>query len=1209
VGASLDKLLGEGAMLHRLGWCFLAAVVALSAQTGTSRIRGVVTDSSGAVAPAAEVTALHEPTGFSRSTATNAYGQYTFDAMPLGPYTIIVTLPGFKKFTTQSNELSVGEILTVDVTLEPGAVTETVNVSATSTAVQTSESSLGNVLDTKPIEQLPLNGRNPLHLMALQPGVAGHASQATSRSGTVTFYVNGDRGRGVYTTLDGVDITDPVIPRGELSHVLLNPDSISEYRVITSVAKAEYGRNSGAQVQIVSRSGSNDFHGNLFEFHRNTALNANDWFNNRDGLKREVLIRHQFGGSLGGPIKKNTGFFFFNWQSQRLSQSISQVRTVLTPEARSGLFRYFVGGRNLPSLVDAQGRSLAPACGGGVTTNCYRTYNMVAGDLLNRGLDPFTQRYIKLTDLPNDFTGGDGFNTAVFRFNAPARYPVDQMLVRVDWRFGSNHQAFARYGNGNNNLYGDYINSGLPRFPANPDSFPGRTRESHSQGGAVGLNSVLGPNTVNEFSLGFTRNTIFFLDPTHPKFEVVFNTIADPFQNWGGTGRIPENSQLLDNFSFVRANHTFKTGFAARYYRINQFRRATNFYPRFTFGTSDAPVFLRTGPDPLSLAGINSNDRTTLNNQFNNLMGVIGTVRKVFYSNGQEFPSADQELRFAQRTREYNFYFQDDWRISSRLTLNLGLRYEYNTVPFDKSGMQVVADKPLGSRTGDVTLLPAGPGTGRTWYNNDLNNFAPAVGFAWNPFGNNRTSVRGGYRIAYNRLVNWALNVVEQNQPGTTKVSILRPNSGASAANPPAVRANDSAARALVNQLPNGIVGLPVERTPRPDRSSSPLIFEEGLRTPYVNQWNFSIQRELFSNTVLEIAYVGNKGAHMFRMMNANQASVSPEFLAGFVAAKQGVRTGPVGALLNTYGSSLPSSVTTNLDNNNVGGFVTAVDTGAFNGVVGGRLVAAGLGQGYFRNPQFTTAAIGCSCTDSSYNALQVSLNRRFSRGLMILSNYTWAKSLDDISDDTDGAGQGLLIPLDSNNRRLDWGRSGFDIRHQFRAAAIYDLPFGPGRPWLNSGLSGRVLGGWTINTIMDWSSGFPFSVSSGRETLWPGLTTRAAFSGDPTKVGKVVKGGNSVTYFTEPEKALFSVPAPGQYGAGRNIFTGPGFFQTDLAVHKSFSISERIRLELRGEAFNAFNTVNFNPPNATSTAGAFGVISTARVPPRIVQLAGKVYF
>ena len=1192
----------------------LALAISLStlgAQTGTSRIRGAVADTSGGVVPGAQVTVTHESTGLERSMTTNASGQYGFDAMPLGKYTVSVTMQGFKKTQTSGNELQVGEPLTVDVTLDPGAVTESVMVSETSAQVQTAEASLGQVLDTKPIESLPLNGRNPLHLMALMPGVSGHASQATSSTGTVTFSVNGDRGRGVYTTLDGVDVSDPVIPRGELSQVGMNPDALSEYKVITSVAKAEYGRNSGAQVQVVTRSGTNQLHGGLFEFNRNTAYNANDWFNNRSGIEREVLIRNQFGASLGGPIKKNTAFFFFNWQSQRMAQSLTQNRTVLTPLARQGIFRFMVGAANSASQVDPQGNPKVPACGGSISTNCYRTFNMAQADPLNRGLDKLMQSQINLTNLPNDFSAGDGFNTANFRFNAPAAAPADNYTTKIDWRFGPNHQTFLRWTEGHSDLFGDYINTGLPRYPANPASFPGRTREGSSRGFSAGVNSVLGSSKVNEFNLGYTRNSLLFLDPTHPKFEIVSNIESDPYLFWGGTGRVPLNWQALDNFSFVHANHTFKTGANIRWYSIDQFRRATNFYPRLTFSPTDAPVFLRTDPgsSTLSTAGINSNDLSRLNSLFNDLMGVVGTVRKVFYSNGKDFPSPDQELKFLQRAREYNFYFQDDWRISRKLTVNLGVRYEYNSVPFDLSGMQVVPDKPLNSPAGDVALLPAGPGTGRTWYNNDLNNFAPAVGFAWSPFPDNKTSIRGGYRMAYNRLVNWALNVVEQNQPGTTRTSILRPNSSASATNPPSIRASDAAVQTLVGQLGDGIVGQPVQRVPPSDRSSTPLLFDPNLRTPFVHQWNFSIQRQILRDTVLEVAYVGNKGTHMFRMMNANQAVITPDFISSFRTAQQGGRTGPVGALLATYGSSVPSSVTTAFANNDLGSFITTVDTGAFNSVAGGRLVAAGLGQGYFRNPQFAAAGLACSCTDTSYNALQVSVNRRFSRGLLLQTNYTFGKSLDDISDDTDGAGTGLLIPADSNNRRLDRGRSNFDIRHQFRAGVVYELPFGKGKPWLQTGVLSYVVGGWSTNTIVDWSSGYPFTVSSGRSTYYPGFTTNAAFTGDPTAVGNVVKSGSAVNYLTDAEKAQFSTPAVASFGAGRNIFTGPGFFQTDFALHKAFPIKERAKFELRGEAFNVFNNANFSNPNVTATSGSFGVISSVRVPPRILQVAAKITF
>ncbi|MBM3812112.1 MAG: carboxypeptidase regulatory-like domain-containing protein [Acidimicrobiia bacterium] len=1178
----------------------------LPAQTVTSRIRGIVTDPSGAIVPSAEVTVTHEGTGLTRTMPTNSSGLYAFNAMPLGKYRITVSMQGFKKFTSSANELQVGEPMTIDIQLETGAITEQITVSAHSVQVQTAEASLGVVLDTKPIENLPLNGRNPLHLMALLPGVAGHASQATSSTGTVTFSVNGDRGRGIFTTLDGVDITDPVIPRGELSQVLMNPDSISEYRVITSVAKAEYGRNSGAQVQVVTRSGTNEFHGNLFEYHRNTIFNANEWFNNRSGIHREILIRNQFGAGLGGPIRKDKTFFFFNWQSQRMAQSLTQTRTVLTPTMRNGIFRYMVGAANAPRFVDASGQPLVAACGGAVTTNCYRTINLAQADPLKRGLDRLMQSQINLTNLPNDFSGGDGFNTGIFRFNAPAAAPVNTYTTKVDHRLTDGHSAFFRWSQGSSILNGDYINSGLPRYPANPDSFPGRTRESRNIGFSAGFTSTLGNSKVNEFNLGYTRNSILFLDPTHPKFEIISNIQSDPFLFWGGTGRTPKNWQALDNFSFVKGNNTFKTGVNIRFYAIDQFRRATNFYPRLSFGTANAPVFF----DPsVSTAGINSVDLTRANSLFNDLMGVVGTVQKTFYSDGKRFPSADQELKFLQRAREYNFYFQDDWRVTRQLTLNLGVRYEFNGVPYDLSGMQVVNDKPLNSPSADVALIPAGPGTGRKWYNPDKNNFAPSVGFAWSPNRDNQTAVRGGYRIAYNRLVNWALNVVEQNQPGTTRPEILRPNSGATAANPASLRASDAGVQTLVSNLSRNVVGTEVLRVVQPDRNSTPLLFDPNLTTPFVHQWNFSIQRQILPDTVLEVAYVGNKGTHMFRMLNVNQARVTPEFLASFQAAKNGVRTGPVGALLNTYGASLPSTITTNLNNNDVGGFITAVDVGVFNGVAGGRLVAAGLGQSYFRNPQFSIAALGCACTDNSYNSLQISLNRRFSQGLMVTSNYTWAKSLDDISDDTDGAGQGLLVPHDSNNRLLDRGRSNYDIRHQFRAGIIYELPFGKNKAWLRNGLLSWVAGGWTTNTIIDWSSGYPFTVSYGFSTTFPNTTSRSVFTGDPTSIGTLVKGGTAVSYLSESEKALFTAPVVGQYGAGRNIFTGPGFFQTDFALHKAFSITETMKIELRGEAFNVFNNVNFNNPNVTSTAAAFGVISSTRVPPRILQIAARFSF
>jgi hypothetical protein len=1168
------------------------ALLPLFAQTGASRIRGVVADSSGGVIAGASVTAKHVQTGLTRTMVTIGSGEYSFDAMPVGPYVVTATMAGFKTAQSAVTELEVGIPLTVDLSLVPGSMSEQITVSDTNSQVETAEASVGKVIGAKPIEELPLDGRNPLLLMELLPGVSGHSSASQN------FSVNGDRGRGVYTTLDGVDITDPVIPNGAASQVSMNPDSVGEYRVITNLAKAEYGRNSGAQVQIVTRSGTNRLHGNLFEFDRNDDFNANDWFNNRSGLSRALLKRNQFGASLGGPILRNKIFFFVNWQSQRLAQSIPYTDTVLTAQARQGIFRYMVGAANSAADVNSSGQPVVSACSATVTTGCYRTYDMVANDPLHKGLDPLTQSQINLTSLPNDFSAGDGFNTAVFRFNSPSSTPSDNYTGKLDYHIGSNQQAFLRWSKGNTNTLGDYVNGGLPKYP-NPKLYPGRTSSSDNLAFSVGLTSVITSTMVNEFNMGYTSSSLQFLDPTHPGLEVIANIESDPYIFWGGTGRTPIARQGLDNFSFSKGNHTFKTGANLRFYSVDQFRRATNFYPRLTFSTANAPVTLL---NPAT--GINSVDQTRLNSMFNDLMGVVGTVQKVFYSNGTSFPSAYNQLRFHQRTNEYNFYFQDDWRITPRLTLNLGLRYEFNGVPYDSAGMQVVNNKPLNSPSADVAFLPAGPGTGRSWYNNDYKNFAPVASFAWTPFADGKTSIRGGYRIAYDRLVSWALNVVEQNQPGTTVTSIIRPNSTS-----PTVRAGDPIVQTLIAQLSNGIVGQPVQQVPPSDRSSTPLVFDSNLRTPYVNQWNLSIQRQIFHDTILEVAYVGSESVHLFQMINANQSVVSPDFVAGFKAAQSGVRTGVVGKILDTYGATLPSSVAAYFTNNDIGGFVNSVDTSVFNNVTGGRLTAAGLSQSYFHNPQFSVGAVACTCSTSSYNSLQISLNRRFSRGLMAQVNYSFAKSLDDVSDDTNGAGTTFLLPRDSTNVRLDRGRSAFDVRHQLRGGIIYELPFGKGKPWLSHGLAAQIAGGWTTSTIIDVSSGRPFTVVGGYSTVVPGTISNADFNGSPASIGGVTRNGSSVTYFSAAEKAMFSPAGLGDLGAGRNIFTGPGFFQTDFAIHRIFAFRERVRLEIRGEAFNVFNNVNFALPNATLTSASFGVISSTLAPPRVLQLAAKLTF
>ena len=1227
----------------------LCHAVSASAQTGTGRISGVVKDSSGAVVPGVTILATHEETGVHQQTVTTDAGLFVFPSLPVGPYTIKAELSGFRASSHQKNVLTVGTDLSLAIVLEPGNLAETVVVTGDSPIVQTTESSLSTLIAKETIVTLPLNGRNPLHLIGLVPGVVGHSAEATSSGGTATHYINGDRGRGITTTQDGIDISDPVIPRGELTNSPVNPEALQEFRVITSNAKAEYGRSAGGQVELVTRSGTNSINGTVYEFLRNTALDSNSYFNKRQGLPKEVLRRNQFGGAVGGPVQRDRAFFFVNYDGMRRTQDTSQLVTVPTAALRSGIFRFATQpcagetiARNRPSCVGADGSPLVPAS----------AYNFVSNDPRQMGLDPVMQREIlALLPLPNDFTVGDGLNTAGYRWNSPSQSPVDSITTRVDYTINQRGQSvFVRYSNSwRNDLINDIINT-TPR----PMSWPARVRLSDQQGAAVGHKWTITNYLLNEITGGFTRNVLEFADPEHPRtYEICRASciFTSPLVYWPGTGREPTEFQFLDNVSWIRGAHALRGGANVRLYYIKQTRGAGNpfgIYPSITFSRLEAPFSGNetlgvVRPDGtqvnLGTSGINATDRNNLNTLYNVLLGRIARIDQSFYSNGTEFVAL-QPLKLDQRMQEYNFYVQDDWRIKPNLTLNAGVRYEVNTVPYDAAGVQVAPDKPLDGSQGPVSFRQAGPGTGLKWFDQDMNNFAPSIGVAWDPKGNGKMSVRANYRLAYQRLITWALNVVEQRQPATSLNQFLvAPRDPAIAGADQILRLNEllkqgrlpvpqaGTGLALTNGVPQLSTPLSINRTPPNNRNEQPLFFDPNVVTPYMQQFIAGVQREILKNTVLEVSYVGTRGSKLFRMMNVNQMDlVSNGFIRDFQAARRnllasgnpnlGESTGNLGRL---YGGTIPTSVYADIQNKNVGLIADALDRRT----QGVGLAAVGLPDTFFRpSPQFTIAGLGCTCSSSAYNALQIQLQRRLSTGLAFSVNYTLAKSTDDVSNDTRGAGTELVVPSDPHRLGLDQGRSDFDVRHVFRGHFIWDLPFGRGRT-INrdaSGLVHALISGWQINGILDASSGYPLSVYSGFHTFSfydsgtrvattsaNGVTNRALFNGN-AGIGRIRKTDRGVEFFSAEERAMFSTPEVGETGSERNLFTGPGYFQVDMGIFKNFSIGTQ-RLEFRTEIFNLLNTVNFSDPNILVTAGAFGTITDTRVPPRIVQFGLKYYF
>ena len=1227
---------------------FLHSIPAF-AQTGTGRISGVVKDTSGAVVPGASIVALHEETGVQQHTVTTESGLFVFPSLPVGPYTVKVELTGFRGISRAKNILSVGADLNLAFELQPGNLEESVVVTVDTPMVQTTESSLSTLIAKETIVTLPLNGRNPLHLIGLVPGVVGHSAEATSSGGTATHYINGDRGRGITTTQDGIDISDPVIPRGELTNSPVNPEALQEFRVITSNAKAEYGRSAGGQVELVTRAGTNTLSGTLYEFLRNTALDANSYFNKLQGIEKEILRRNQFGGALGGPIQRDRAFFFVNYDGMRRTQETSQTVTVPTAALRAGLFRFATqpcagetAARNRPSCVDADGNPLVPVS----------SYSFTANDPRRLGIDPLMQQEVlDLMPLPNDYSIGDGLNTAGYRWNSPSESPVDSITARFDMTLNSRQSMFVRYSNAwRNDLINDIINT-TPR----PMSWPARVRLSDQQGAAIGHKWTITNTLLNEMTGGFTRNVLDFADPEHPRtFEICRAgcIFTSPRVYWPGTGREPTEFQFLDNISWIRGSHAFRGGANVRLYYIKQTRGAGNpfgIYPSFTFNRLDAAF---SGNDTLGVvrpdgslanltgSGINATDRNNLNTLYNVMLGRIGRVDQSFYSNGTEFVAL-QPLTLDQRMQEYNFYVQDDWRIRPNLTLNAGLRYELNTVPYDAAGVQVAPDRPLDGSEGPVSFLPAGPGTDRKWFDQDNNNFAPSIGIAWDPRGDGKTSVRANYRLAYQRLITWALNVVEQRQPATSlNQFMVAPRDPSIGGNDQVLRLNElinqgrlpvpqgSTALSISNGVPQLTTPPAINRTPPNLRNEQPLFFDPDVVTPYMQQVVVGVQREIMRNTVVEVSYVGTRGSNLFRMINVNTMDlVANGFIRDFQAAQRNLTANgnanigePTGNLGRLYGGSIPASAFSDIQNNNVGLLADALDRRT----QGVGLAAAGLPDNFFRpNPQFSLAGLGCTCSSSAYNALQVQLQRRFADGLAFSINYTLAKSTDDVSNDTRGAGTELVVPTDPRNLGLDEGRSDFDVRHVFRGHFIWDLPFGRGRA-INSDATGFVnalISGWQINGILDASSGNPLSVFSGFHTFTfydagtrvgttsaNGVTNRAVFNGDSTSIGEVRRTDRGVEFFSADERAMFSTPEAGQTGSERNLFTGPGFFQLDLGIFKNISIG-RHRLELRTEIFNLLNTVNFADPNILVTAGSFGTITDTRVPPRIVQLGVKYYF
>ncbi|HKX26541.1 MAG TPA: TonB-dependent receptor [Blastocatellia bacterium] len=1233
------------------------------AQTaGTSRVTGVVQDSAGAIIPGSVVTLTNEGTNLSFTTTTTTAGIYVFDGMQLGSYQVTVEKEGFKKFVSRENRLIVGQPLTVNVVLEVGDAREVVEVEASYERVQTSTSgNFGATVDNQTLTALPLGleattgGRNPLMFVRLQPGVAVGANTGGGS------HVNGARDRAFNFTLDGIDINESSAGGGEFSSLRTNPDSLQEFRVITSNATAEWGRNSGAQVALVTKSGTNRFHGNLFYFHRNAALSANEWSNNLNGVSKPALRQHQYGGDLGGPIFKDRTFFFFNFQGQRQIIPVTLTRTVYTDAARRGLFRYVVGGRNNPfgqtgPSVDAAGNPLLPSCGAAVTSNCIATYNIVAGDPRRLGVDPLIQeRVLSLLPTPNSFATGDGLNTAGYIFNAGRLDPQRDFVVKIDHKFNERHTVFGRYAWGKQDTINDTANAGAPAFPGLPAKV-NTTRDPRNL--AASYRWVLTPSLVNEVVGGFNHFTFNFINPSAgaQAFSIVTVNPTDPFNFTDGNLRTINTYQIVDNLSWTRGAHLVKAGLNFRYQQHEDVRGSlgganvnsqtivnlagasvntsclTGSYPNGTTGISPTGQELFCLPIVNSTTGINANDLTRLQNTINDLLGRVGTVSRGFVADPSLVGYQPPGTFFTNDARygEYDFYAQDTWKLRPNLTLDLGLRYEAKLKPFAR-GRLFTPDRPV--RAGE----PADPAL--RWidhdlYRSDLNNWSPSLGFAWDPRKDGKTAIRANYRLAYDRIntfvlsnaiynaipgVTLAVNNTEFGQTGGPGGTGGRIRDGIPAPIPPAA-ANPAA------QLQPPLFG-----------TGSITVVDPAFNSPVTNQWQLDVQREIGKNLVVDVAYIGRRASHLFGAYDTGQVDIVGN---GFLAEYRKLVADPsyVSPLFNQlYGQD---SRLTAADGGSGSAFVRRQFAGAIalNNVASiaadaagriqrGRalLDLAGLPSTFFRPyPQFAGIAVIDSNDYSTYHALQVMVQRKFAQGVQFQGSYTFAKSLDTRSFDpaftianTGNAQSSSSTPFDLNRRSLNYARSDFDRRHVFSGYALWDLPFGKGG-WFGRNASGpakRLIEGWNVNGVMTWESGRPFTIFSGANQFSSVVNSTVdcnRCSRDMGQVDRVAANFGGVPgYFTAQEIARFSQPGPGEIGnTGRNYFTGPGLFNLDLAILKRTRLTERANFELRFEFFNLLNHANFGLPTAVFNSTTFGRIrDTLTSESRKIRIGAKINF
>jgi hypothetical protein len=1123
-------------------------------QTGS--VTGSVTDLSGAVVPGAAVTIVANTTGLSRQVSTGESGTYSLLDLPPTVYTLTVQRGGFEKAVFSDVHVTVGEVVPLNVKLQIGTTTTEISVSASTEApVETDTYQLSTIINSQAINNLPLILRDPYQLVLLSPGVVSGSSAGGAA-------VNGARERNNNFMLDGSDNNDSGVPGALAGAVGANPDTAAEFRVITNNFDAEYGRNTGAIVDVITRSGTNQIHGDAYWFGRYNALGARDWFNpklNPDGTGQlqNPYVRNQFGASLGGPIRKDRTFYFLNGEWDRFVTNITDNITVPTAAFRTGVYTYI--GQTGSQAVDL--------------TNVANANNNTG-----LGLDNFVAGSLyKAFPLPQ-VSNGDGVSGQYF-FPSESRQNSYSLTGKIDHQLATNEQLSARY------IYSRLKDPDPDHDEVLPGGIGATGQTDTSHAGNLQLTSTLTPTLVNNARGSYTLFISKFycgglseLDSITGGTDEFGNStvfgLSSPFQSIGclglgdspGQGRLAKTGAFTDGLSWVKGRHSMKFGGELRHISEDG---PSNFYAQqeleFQFLNDSGQFAAYNSPFP-----VGTPDFTTFQNQIYQQEGVIDSQSQSQFYNKSGVRVGNDYRRF--RQHEYGLFAQDSWKALTNLTLSYGLRWEFNGVPYDAqnnlSNLFVPANGP-----GPFTFTVVGPGTGNLLYQNNYGLVEPRIGFSYDPFSDGKTAVRGGFGLFHDRIFGNLFGNVRSSPP-FQQSPYINPNNDPTTGLPVFPNPNPAGGQAVVGAtaVPENTPFLPTTGTSA--TLSQPLTLNEGvtidpkLKIPGNATWNLGVEREVTPSVVLEANYVGNHATHILNEINGNQPL--PANVATLVAYCNGGIGNP----------------------NICGGIGEAYLQGEilYYGGDYGLLPIDGSGNSIFSEVLEQT-----SSGMSNYNALQLQVTKRSSHGYSLHGAYTWSHALDNSNDSilpgANGINRGL--PRDSYHLENEYGNATDDQRQNFTAYGTWDLPIGHGRSYASHGLVGHALEGIKISGITRAGTGLPFEIFGTVDNLHTGVSDRASYSGsNPYPAGQIATVSSGKR--TGPAESAFVNPAFDQVPTvRRNQFFGPRQVDTDAVFEKDQTITERFKLVFRAESYNVFNHPQFLQPASGILGDANFGIST----------------